>query len=115
MEECLSLPLCGEGRSVYCYIHPSKVNQFERYVKNSLGRYCWIYKSEYLIKKNFFGLFKPNPKLFDRVGDYILICKDNYIIKDKVSVGEEKKKPHIGHHGGASKEEMLVPLVVVKT
>ena len=30
------------------------------------------------------GLFKENPKLFDRVGDYTLILKENYLIKDNI-------------------------------
>lgn len=113
LQECLTLPLCGEGRVAYCYVHPSKIKQFEKYVKGKLSRYCWLYGGEDLIKKNLFGLGKANPKLFDRVGDYVLVCKDNYIIKDKV--GEEKKKPHVGHHGGISREEMLVPLVVIES
>jgi hypothetical protein len=37
--------------------------------------------------------------------------KENYILKDKIK--KIKKKMHIGHHGGVSKEEMLVPLIVI--
>ncbi len=111
MKECLTLPLCGEGRVVYCYVHPSKTRQFENYIKIKFKKYCQLHKSEDLIRKNYFGFFKPSPKLFDRTGDYVLICKDNYVIKDKI---KEKEKLHIGHHGGVSREEMLVPLVVVK-
>jgi predicted AlkP superfamily pyrophosphatase or phosphodiesterase len=111
MKECLTLPLCGEGRVAYCYVHPEKSKQFEDYIKNNLNKYCYIFKSQELINKNYFGLKKPNPKLFDRVGDYILIFKENYIIKDKLK--EDKKKPNIGHHGGVSKEEMIVPLILI--
>ena len=113
MKECLTLPLCGEGRVAYCYIHPEKAKQFENYVKNNLGKYCLIFKSQELINKNYFGLKKPNPKLFDRVGDYVLIFKENYILKDKIKKDKKKKKPDIGHHGGVSKEEMIVPLILV--
>src|SRR3989344_165380 len=84
LKESLTLPLCGESRTVYCYVHPSKADYFEKYVKENLSKYCNIYKSPDLIGKNYFGLFKPNPNLFNRVGDYILICKENYIIKDKL-------------------------------
>ena len=57
------------------------------------------------------SLFEPNPKLADRIGDYVLICKENYLIKDTLK-NEEEKIPHPGHHGGVSKEEMLVSMVV---
>lgn len=112
LKDCLTIPLCGEGRTVYCYVKPSKVKEFEDYVKKNLSNYCEMYKSEEIIKNNWYGLGKPNPKLFDRVGDYILIMKENYILKDKIELHPENNK---GHHAGTSKQEMLVPLIVIKT
>jgi len=107
----LIIPLCGEPRAAYCYVRPSKVNYFEQYVKNELSAACELYKSSDLIDKGLFGLFEPHPALSDRVGDYILIMKDNYIIKDGLL--HEKRNKHIGNHGGVSSSEMLVPLIVV--
>lgn len=112
LEECLTLPLCGEPRAVFCYVRPSKKKQFERYIKTKLKNICYLYKSEELVKKNYLGLFKPNKKLLDRIGDYIIILKDNYVLKDKI-LGE-KRHYHIGAHGGVSKEEMIVPLIIIK-
>ena len=51
LEECLSLPVCGEGRVAYCYVRASKIKQFEKYIKIKFKNYCWMYKSEELIKK----------------------------------------------------------------
>lgn len=113
MKECLSLPLCGEARAAYCYVHPEKAQQFESYVRKNMKQCCRLFKSRELIDKNYFGLFKPNPRLFDRVGDYTLIFKENYIIRDFIGK-ENKKEAVVGHHGGVSKEEMLVPLALVK-
>lgn len=116
LKGCLTLPLCGEKRVAYCYVHPSKAREFEKYVKIKLKNYCYLFKSQDLIKKNYFGLFKPNPKLFDRVGDYILILKKNFILKDSIEKNVEKKNGrHIGHHAGVSKYEMLVPLIFIQT
>jgi hypothetical protein len=39
--------------------------------------------------------------------------RDNYVIKDFL-LGEEEKF-NIGYHGGVSKEEMFVPLIVINT
>ena len=110
--ECLTMPRSGEGRLAYFYVHPSKTKQFEGYVKQHFSHCCEMYKSEDLIRRNFFGLGAPNKKLFDRVGDYVLVMKENYIMKD-VLLGEHENK-NIGHHGGVSKEEMHVPLIVLK-
>jgi len=113
LKECLSLPLCGDARVAYCYVKPSKTKQFEKYVKSKLGKVCWLRKSKELVRKNYFGLFKPNPALFDRIGDYTMIMKKNYSFKDHLT--NEKMHINVGDHGGVSKEEMFVPLIVIKT
>jgi len=112
LSDSIIIPLCGERRLAYCYVRPSKTKQFEDYVRKNLKHACYLYKSRDLIKKNYFGLFKPNKKLFDRIGDYILIMKENYVIMD--SLLGEKRGFHIGNHGGVSKQEMHVPLVIIK-
>lgn len=112
LRECLTLPLCGDSRTVYCYVHPTKTKQFETYARTKLSKVCKSYKSQELIKKGYFGLFEPNPKLIDRIGDYILIMKENYVFKDNIL--KQKKKFHIGRHSGMSEDEMFVPLIVFK-
>ena len=111
MGECLTLPLCGDSRVKYCYVKPDKVKQFEKYVKTKLKKCCDCYTNKEIIEKGFYGLFKPNKKLYDSTGDYILIMKDKYTLKDYI-LGEEKMFK-IGKHSGVSEDEMLVPLVVV--
>ena len=110
--ETLAMPLSGEPRVVYCYVKPQKVKEFENYVKTEFKNACEIYKSDDLVKNNYFGLFEPNEKLKDRIGDYVLIMKENYIMKDLV-LGEEQHI-YIGNHGGVSEEEMFVPLIVIE-
>lgn len=109
--ETLALPLCGEPRAAYCYVRPFKTKQFEHYVKNKLSYCCELYRSDDVIKKGMFGLFNMNMKLADRVGDYVLIMKDNYFMKDMLL--KENLNIFKGNHGGLSKEEMLVPLVLI--
>ncbi len=108
----LTLPLCGEPRVAYCYVRPSKISDFENYVHKNFKDVCELHKSEELIKKNFFGLFEPHERLFDRIGDYILIMKKNYVMRDFIM--GEKVHYFLGNHGGVSKEEMYVPLIVVR-
>ncbi len=74
-----------------------------------------MFKSKELIDKNWFGLGELNPKLIDRIGDYVLVAKENYAIKDKVDrMGKKSKTKYGADHGGVSKEEMFVPLIVLK-
>lgn len=107
--ETLTMPLSGESRTAYCYVHPQKTQQFEYYIKNNLDYCCEAYKSIDLLNKGIFGLFEPNKKLIDRIGDYILVMKENYIMKDFLLT--EKNECNIGNHGGTSKDEMYVPLI----
>lgn len=110
LQEALTLPLSGDMRTVFCYVHPNKAMQFENYVQKNFSHLCDMFRSENLIKKGFFGLGKPHPKLLERIGDYTLIMKRGSRMKDMLK--GEKQKKHKGDHSGVSSAEMYVPLVV---
>jgi predicted AlkP superfamily pyrophosphatase or phosphodiesterase len=106
--DLLNFPLCGEPRAAYCYVKRGKKEEFEKLVKNRLGHAFDIVKSEKMIKEGYFGLYEPTPAFKYRVGDYILLAKKNYIIKDFLP--NEKVKFHMADHGGLSEDELFVPL-----
>jgi hypothetical protein len=109
--ECLILPICGDTRTGFCYIRPKKVGQFERYIVKNLEHACELHPSNSLVEDNWFGLFEPNPKLMSRVGDYTLIMKDRYAILNHFPGVQPPRL--LGHHGGTSASEMLVPLITI--
>ncbi|MBN2621376.1 alkaline phosphatase family protein [candidate division WOR-3 bacterium] len=109
----LTLPVCGEPRVGYCYVHPSCVEEFESYVVENLDEMCNVKRGEDLINEDYFGRFEPHPMLFERIGDYVMIMKGKYVIRDFV-IGEHTYY-FAGNHGGMSPEEMLVPLITIKT
>lgn len=113
LAETLLRPLCGESRITYCYVRPEKRGQFERYVHTELAAQVTLFPSEELIEQGYFGLGLCHPRLKQRIGDYTLVLRDNYVIKDWLP--GEKRYRHIGVHGGLSAEEMHVPLIVVTT
>ena len=105
----LTLPLCGEARAVFCYVHPHRSKAFEEYVRDALGHACTMHSSDELIAKGYFGLGTPHPTLAERVGDYTLLMKDNYVLRDRLP--QEKPYELIGVHGGLSPEELFTPLI----
>lgn len=111
LAETLSIPLCGDFRYAYCFVKASRKKDFEKYVKTKLKRYCTLHKSSDFVKRGYFGLEKPSKKFLERIGDYILLMKEDYGIYEKLA--GEKGRYHIGEHGGLSKDEMLIPLIII--
>lgn len=111
--QALALPLCGERRVAYCYVRPGKEQQFEAYVRTELAAYTNLFRSEELLARGYFGLGPPHPRLRERIGHYTLVMKENYVIKDWLP--GEHRHVHIGVHGGLSRQEMYVPLVLLES
>ena len=94
----------------YCYIRAGMVSKFEKYYNDNLKKYCNMYRSSDLVNEGYFGMFEPNTRLKQRIGDYTLIMKDNYAIRDPIS-GEKNKMDLKGVHGSLTSGEMFVPLI----
>jgi hypothetical protein len=105
-------PLCGERRAAYCYVAPQNRPAFAAYVGEHLAHCAELRQSAELIDAGWFGPPPFHPQLAARVGDYTLVMKDDWTIKDQLP-GE---KPHrmLGVHGGVSGDEMAVPLIAVR-
>jgi hypothetical protein len=113
LADTLVLPLCGEGRAVYCYVDPAKRTQFEAYVAEELGEFCVAVDKEQLLADGYFGLGEPHPRLAERIGHYVLLMKDNFVLRDQL-LGEAQRPVHVGVHGGMSAAEMRVPLILAQ-
>lgn len=111
LSACLALPLCGEPRVAYCYVRPDQARIFENYVGNRLARSAELHRSHDLIDQGWFGQGPAHPRLADRVGDYTLVMRENFVIRDWLP-GETPYR-QAGVHGGVSALEMRVPLAVV--
>jgi hypothetical protein len=111
--DCLSLPVCGDTRTGFCYVKPSKVETFERYIKSNLEGVCNFHYSEDMIQDGWFGFYDPHPMLPDRVGDYTLTFNEGHAI---INCFPGFEPPELrGHHGGVSSDEMEVPLIVMES
>ena len=110
LAELLTLPLCGEPRSAYCYVRAGCTDAFEQYVATELGDRAVAVPSRQLIEEGWFGLGRAHPEFAARVGDYTLQMRGRYTIGDQVA-GERKIVMH-GVHGGTSAAEMYVPLML---
>ena len=108
----LSRPLCGERRAAYCYVAPENRTAFAAYVGEHLAYCVDLRDSAELIDDGWFGQPPYHPQLAARVGDYTLVMKDDWTIKDQLP--GEKQHRMLGVHGGVSGDEMGVPLIAVR-
>ncbi len=111
--DCLILPVCGDTRTGFCYVRPSKVSEFERYIERDLSGICNLQKSEEMIRDGWFGLFDAHPMLPSRVGDYTLTFNEGHALMNCFPGLEPPEMT--GHHGGVSSDEMNVPLIVIES
>ena len=108
----LARPLCGERRAAYCYVAPQNRTAFAAYVGEHLAHCAELRQSAELIDAGWFGPPPFHRQLAARVGDYTLVMKDNWTIKDRLP--GEKQHRMLGVHGGVSDDEMIVPLIAVR-
>ncbi len=110
LAETLVLPLCGEPRVAYCYVRSGRRAQFEDYARGALAEQAHVFVSDDLVERGFFGQGPVHPRLRERIGDFTLVMKGNWVMRDRLPV--ERAQTHVGVHGGVSSQEMYVPLIV---
>lgn len=111
MAALLARPLCGERRVAYAYVDHDKQLDFADYVTRNLGHACELFSSADFIAAGWFGPGPAHPRLATRAGDFVLLMKDDWTIKDWLP--EEKRHQQLGVHGGASGVEMQIPLLLI--
>ncbi len=109
LQDMLALPLCGEPRSVYCYLRPGCAEAFDAYVCRAFAGKARSLPSRELLGGGWFGSGEPHPQLQRRIGDRVLLWEDNFCFKDWLP--QENTYELIGVHGGLSDAERRVPLL----
>lgn len=109
LHDCLALPLCGEPRAAYCYLRPGTESAFDAYVARHLAGIADNLRGAQMIADGWFGTGPPHPELARRVGDRVLLMRENFAIKDWLPF--ERHFSVVGVHGGLSRAECLVPLI----
>jgi hypothetical protein len=112
LRDLLLLPPCGEPRAAFCHLREGCSGRFERYVGTQLADRFELHRSADLIERGWFGPGEPHPRLAERLGDYILLGRDNHVISEQLP--GESPWTMIGVHGGLSPAEMRVPLLVAE-
>jgi Type I phosphodiesterase / nucleotide pyrophosphatase len=106
----LRYPLCGESRVAFCHVQEGREREFMQRAADWLGERARVCPSKELAAEGWFGPGEPHPRLAERMGDVTLVMNGRVTVKDWTP-GEPRHR-HVGHHGGTSDDEMLIPLIV---
>ena len=110
--DCLTLLPAGDARQVSCFVRPGRVERFHDVVARHLTEACVCITGEDLLESGLLGPGQRHPSLENRIGDYVLLARDDYAFR--VTASLTKVRVHKGNHGGLSSDEVYVPLYALR-
>ncbi len=99
----------GENRLAYLYHLPGRSQEVAGYFEETWPGSFRLLASEHALQSGLFGPGKPAEATSDRIGDVIAVSQGNAYLW-----WAAKENVLLGRHGGLSREEMLVPLLVTR-
>jgi predicted AlkP superfamily pyrophosphatase or phosphodiesterase len=106
---CLHISPTGENRLAYLYIRPGQSEAVYAYLERTWpGQFCVI-ETAHAIENGLFGPGSPHPALQDRLGDAIVVARE-----DAYLWWPDRDNHLFGRHGGLHPDEMLVPFLTVR-
>ena len=114
IQECLIMPASLESRALTFWVKDDRKKEFEkRFNEVFKDEFLLMTKDEFLNEKHFLGHGKKHSKIDDFIGNYMALSISNSIIRLETFLAEGKKVKK-STHCGLTKEEMEVPLIVIK-
>jgi hypothetical protein len=103
----------GDSRAMHFAVKSSRVEQFEVDFRESLGEFAFLLTTDEVEGLELLG---PSPILdvtMKRLGTHLAISRGADSFKYRAPVVKPDSPKFIGHHSGLTRDEMLVPLIVV--
>jgi predicted AlkP superfamily pyrophosphatase or phosphodiesterase len=102
----------GSPRDVFLHVREEKLRETRELLVQKVGGKAKIVETEEAIKAGLFGLGEVGSEFFDRVGNLLILPYGNETVWFEHIKG--RRLNLLGHHGGLTEEEMLVPLAITK-
>ena len=109
----LQIPPTGSSRAPFLYPKPGKLESVKDYLSNHFGNCFQLLESKDALNRGLFGRGKISDQTRDRIGESLAIPREGSSLYYPY-------RPHTsdqvlkGGHGGLMKDEMMVPLLILK-
>ena len=102
----------GSPRDMFLYVQEAYVGRAQTLLRKMLGGRADVYRTQQLIEAGLFGTTEPSEEFLGRVGNLVVLPRG-----DETVWWYEKGRSEIklsGMHGGLSREEMEIPLILFR-
>ncbi len=113
IDDCLKRPPSIESRFVSIFLKDNKKELFKELIKKYFQDKFLIYDKDEFLKLELLGSGNKHERIDSYLGDVILIGNSNLNIR--YTITNTKFKPLKADHSGITKEEMLVPVIVIES
>ncbi|MCW4019045.1 MAG: alkaline phosphatase family protein [Candidatus Bathyarchaeota archaeon] len=102
----------GGPRDVFLHVKEEKLVETQDLLSKKIGDKAQILQTAEAVRKGFFGIGEASEAFLERAGNLMILPYSNETVWFEFFEG--RKLNLRGHHGGLSKEEMLVPFGMAK-
>lgn len=114
IQECLIMPASLESRVLTFWVKENMKKEFEERFNKEFKEEFWLMtKDDFLEKYHFLGYGEKHYKIDDFIGNYIAVSISSSIIRLETFLAEGKPVKK-STHCGLTKDEMEVPVIVIK-
>lgn len=107
-----ALPGIDYGTATY-YIKENKKEEFLKEFRKDYNDKMYIFDTEEFIKNNILGKEPISPYMKSNLGEFISFCKKGAYFVNTIEDTEKYIGKIKGSHSGFSKEELIIPLIVI--
>ena len=107
------MPISLESRTVGFWVKDDMRKEFEERFNRIFENEFWLMTKEEFLNNKFLGDGIKHPKIDEFLGNYIALSISSSIIRIETFLAEGKKVKK-STHCGLTKEEMEVPVIVIK-
>lgn len=112
---CLDREPWGTGRAANFAVTKDMSNEFETRFRERFADHFYLLSSSEILEMNLLGPNPPSEITKSRIGNYWAISKGTSVLDYRYPTTVQKTHVDQASHGGLSQDEMVVPLIIMKT